>query len=735
MSNDRSKSKAASVILSGTRSFVRTVAVSSLLLKKQLWVWPIIAGVLLGSIGWILRGEVEARLMEDTASELQTILNADVLALRLWLHSQETAAMGLAADPDVVTLTEKLAELGGRPGTTQLELLQAPELKELQDELRPVIEARGYFGFVVANRSLQIVASGRNEIIGNEAPDEDRRYAEKALAGKTTVSAPRKSTALLPDEKGKLTVGVPTMFAWAPVKSKDGTIAAALGIRIRPEKEFTEILSIGRPGATGETYAFNLQGLMVSGSRFDDDLRRIGLLRDDEDSILNLQVRNPGVDMTTGKRPEKRRAEQPLTRMAEAAVSGQSGIDVNGYPDYRGVPVVGAWTWLEDYEIGLTTEQDVAEAFSPFYLVRKTFWSMFALLGMSSLGIFVFSVLTARANREARRAAMEAKQLGQYTLDEKLGEGGMGIVYRAHHAMLHRPTAVKFLHVDKTNDQSIARFEREVRLTSSLNHPNTIQIYDYGRTPEGIFYYAMEYLEGINLEDLVQRFGAQPEGRVIFVLQQVCGSLAEAHGIGLIHRDIKPANIMLTERGGLSDFVKLLDFGLAKALDAKKDAGLTSAGSLTGTPLYMSPEAVAGGDHLDARSDLYAVGAVGYFLLTGTPVFEGSTVLEVIKQHATEAPDLPSERMGRPVLPALEAILLRCLAKKPEERPQSAAELSDALGACAVSDPWTPKQAERWWETHGLSRKRAGKAGKTEETRLMATVVTPAVDGGGLEGS
>ena len=198
----------------------------------------------------------------------------------------------------------------------------------------------------------------------------------------------------------------------------------------------------------------------------------------------------------------------------------------------------------------------------------------------------------------------------------------MGVVYKGHHAMLRRPTAIKMLDVDKVNEGSIERFEREVQITSQLNHPNTVAIYDYGRTPEGVFYYAMEYLDGIDLQTLVERYGPQPVPRVIHILLQVCGSLYEAHSLGLVHRDIKPANIMLNRRGGEPDVVKVLDFGLVKAVDDQKQAGLTQQASLTGTPLYMSPEAIQLPNSVDARSDLYAVGAVGYFLLTGHPVFE-----------------------------------------------------------------------------------------------------------------
>jgi serine/threonine protein kinase len=375
----------------------------------------------------------------------------------------------------------------------------------------------------------------------------------------------------------------------------------------------------------------------------------------------------------------------------------------------------------------VVTEQDAAEAFAPLVVLRRVFWSLFGLLGVAAVAIFIFTIVVARLNREAQRAALKARRLGQYALDEKLGEGGMGVVYRAHHDMLQRPTAVKFLHPESTNDHSIARFEREVRMTSRLNHPNTIAIYDYGRTPEGVFYYAMEYLEGIDLENLVRRFGPQPENRVIFILQQVCSSLAEAHAIGLIHRDIKPANIMLTERGGLYDFVKLLDFGLVKAVDSQKESRLTSAGAFTGTPLYLSPEAVRNPDEVDARSDIYAVGAVGYYLLTGKPVFEGGSVLDIIQKHAFSAPDLPSARLGRPVTPKLEELLLKCLAKKADERPNSAAAIAEALAELAPAKPWTNADAKRWWIAQGMRPGPAESPADTREANLLATIVAPGI--------
>ncbi|MCA8999673.1 MAG: serine/threonine protein kinase, partial [Planctomycetaceae bacterium] len=370
------------------------------------------------------------------------------------------------------------------------------------------------------------------------------------------------------------------------------------------------------------------------------------------------------------------------------------------YPDYRGVPVIGAWTWLEKYRLGVATEVDVAQAYRPLVILQRTFWGLYFLLGVSAVAIFVFTIIVARLRREAQEAAIEAKQLGQYTLEEKIGAGAMGEVYRGYHAMLRRPTAVKMLNLDLVNDASIARFEREVQITCKLNNPHTVAIYDYGRTPEGVFYYAMEYLDGVDLQTLVERYGPQPESRVIHILSQMCSSLFEAHSQGLVHRDIKPANTMLNHRGGEPDFIKVLDFGLVKALDDEKQAKMSSVGSLTGTPLYMSPEAIQTPNAIDARSDLYAVGAVGYFLLTGRPVFEARNIVELCNLHVSAAPDPPSQKTAQSISAELENALLSCLEKSLAKRPQTARDLANLLRRSPAAGDWSVAEADAWWRRH-----------------------------------
>jgi hypothetical protein len=295
-----------------------------------------------------------------------------------------------------------------------------------------------------------------------------------------------------------------------------------------------------------------------------------------------------------------------------------------------------------------------------------------------------------------RREVVKARQLGQYTLEHKIGAGGMGEVYRARHALLRRPTAIKLLAGDVSPDQ-VRRFEQEVQLTASLNHPNTISIYDFGRTPDGTFYYVMELLDGLTLQAVVERGGPQPPARVIHILRQVCAALREAHGAGLIHRDIKPANIFLGRLGGVPDTVKVLDFGLVKQIHGPNAVDLSNVNAIVGTPLYLSPEAITAADQQDARSDLYALGAVAYFLLTGTPPFAARTIVEICSLHLHSEPDPVSRRATQPVPDDLARIVHACLAKTPSERPADAAALAARLSACADAGAWTEADAEAWW--------------------------------------
>jgi hypothetical protein len=316
-----------------------------------------------------------------------------------------------------------------------------------------------------------------------------------------------------------------------------------------------------------------------------------------------------------------------------------------------------------------------------------------------------------------RAEVREARRLGQYVLERKLGEGGMGEVYRARHGMMRRPSAIKLLRADRAGETNLRRFEREVQQTARLTHPNTITIFDYGRTQDGVFYYAMELLDGATLQRIVAVDGAQAAGRVVRILAMVCGALTEAHAIGLIHRDIKPANIMLCTQGGERDVVKLLDFGLVKEFEVDRGVELTGSSAVVGTPQYMAPESILKPASVDARTDIYSLGAVAYYLLAGVDVFDGKSVVEVCSQHLHQEPERLSAR-GVVVPAELEAIVLACLEKDPAHRPESAAELRRRIEACTV-EPWDGERAQAWWRDRkpGLE---SDAVENTGEVRTMA---------------
>jgi hypothetical protein len=318
----------------------------------------------------------------------------------------------------------------------------------------------------------------------------------------------------------------------------------------------------------------------------------------------------------------------------------------------------------------------------------------------------VVSGIVHRMNVEAEKG----HEMGSYKLEELLGSGGMGEVWRASHRLLAREAAIKLIRPDSSGSdgrESIKRFEREVKAAAGLQSPHTVNIYDFGTTEDGTFYYVMELLEGFDLETLVERFGALPAERAAHILIQACHSLAEAHQGGLIHRDVKPANIYVCRYGLEWDFVKLLDFGLVKNTStAANERQLTNAGVIAGTPGYMAPEMGLESADLDWRADIYALGAVGYWLLTGQPVFPANRPpMQIIMDHIQKQPARLSTRTTNPIPPAFEEVLLSCLQKDPNNRPQTMQEMSARLRAIPFASPWTEDRARRWWLANGRQTK------------------------------
>ncbi len=731
--------------------------------KQLIWILPLALAGLVALLGWWGNGRLRDTIDGQLKAQLSATLNANVTALEIWTTSQTRLAKLLAEDPALRTLASKILQ---SPPVTGRNIAPSPELEQFDNDLRLRLPQLGYENAQLVNTNFQVVAVSRVVPGGGRRPSgtnfpgfnfqgmtnfprpqfsgmmgnmlvsdaHTNKFAELFASGEPVIITPFKPDMPTwgrgrrggfgpprtnglrgifnrppPSFAGQPRRGDRTLMqVAAPVRDNTNVIVGALALIINPDNEFSRILSVQKVGNSGETYAFDQTGLMISHSRFDEQLKELGLLErtnansTNVSSALNLRLHDPGGDLTKGFRPNSETPTNVLISLVASAVDGEDTVQLEPSRDYRGVPVVGASVWLPQFGFGVATQMDADEAYRPLRILQGVFMVLILFLLLCATGLFVFSNLTWR--RRLSEAELKLKQLGQYTLEEKIGEGGMGVVYRARHALLRRDTAVKLLLPDRADPASVARFEKEVQLTCQLTHPNTIQVYDYGHTPEGIFYYAMEFLRGLNLHELVARHGPQPEGRVVHILAQVCDSLAEAHAVGLIHRDIKPANVFLCIRGGVPDCVKVLDFGLVREFraDDPQRKSFTKDDVIEGTPWFTPPEAINGSGQIDPRSDLYAVGALGYFLLTGQYIFDAETVSEIHDKQLASAPIPPCQRTSNPISREMEQIILRCLEKDAAARPQSAGELKTLLLNSPAAGEWTPEMRVAWWKSYGL---------------------------------
>ncbi len=709
---------------------------------KSIWLAPLLIAALVGVVGWWADHQLRQTIQHELRADLEATLDANVTALEIWMENQKRIAAALADEPRLKVVALKLLDHTDSATTNRVLLGELSRELITGERLQERVRALGYGMVQLVSSNMTVVSDvgRRRSRQGNLVFEElQPKYAELFLHGEPIIITPFKvkppefprrsgnrpgneqrpplnrfgprsntNTPAPPRGEPPPPRDLTVMQVAAPIKDSTGQTRGALALIINPDAEFTRILSVARSGDSGETFAFDAGGALISESRFDAELKQLRLLPDETNatSALSLSLRDPGGDLTQGYVGNTNQA-QPLMLMVERAIEGEAGVEIEPFRDYRGVPVVGAWRWLPKYGFGVGTKIDAREAFQSLGVVRRLFLILFLLLVLASLVVLVFTYRQVLWRRRLTEAELKARQLGQYKLLEKIGEGGMGIVYRAHHTLLRRETALKLLPPDKADARSIERFEREVQLTCRLTHPNTIQVYDYGHTPDGIFYYAMEYLDGLNLHELVQRYGAQPEARVIHILKHICESLAEAHGLGLIHRDVKPANVFLCDRGGVPDSVKVLDFGLVKHFASKPAAPLPveipGEAGLVGTPNFIAPEAIRDPNQCDARSDLYSVGVLGYFLLTGCELFSSGSIAELCRKHLDETPVPPSQRSGKTFSAPFEAVLMRCLEKDPAARAASAHELAQQLAACQSPSAWTFVQRTDWWLAHRKS--------------------------------
>lgn len=716
---------------------------------KRAWIIPLAIAFVVGMAGLWSRTRVGTELNDKLEQEILTILNANATALEIWLGDQTRMAKALADDHEVYE--------------TMVTILSHPVLKSREEPVRQkdrgfLLPAQLEFNRLTSNKALAlsfpsaILVNSSGIIVGDSGPqgrllgkkvfDDHWHQFDKIFdSGKSVFITPFKMSEIVdptkrsgsnrpeilngkgeniqprkpgpafkrtrnqrinPNRARRQIFGKSLMQVAVPVKDKSNNIVGALSVIIDADKEFSRILSVARTGETGETIAFDASGLMLSTSRFDKDLKSTGLLDNDKNgSALNMELRDPGrLIKTEADLPEDINS-QPLTFLADQALTTRGqGVEIDAFRDYRGKHVVGGWKWMPRLGLGLVSKIDENEANRPLHVLTLVFIALFLLLILFAMGMVTFSYLNISLYKKFDLAQLQAKQLGQYSLENKIGEGGMGVVYKARHALLRRETAIKLLSPDIADGEAIARFEREVKMTCRLTHPNTIQVYDYGHTPDGIFYYAMEYLEGMNLQQMVARYGAQADAHVIYILSAICESLNEAHMSGLIHRDIKPANIFLCERGGMAEVVKVLDFGLVKEFSDGMNIQIQAgpAKNYTGTPNFMSPESVVDSEEVDHLSDIYAVGAIGHYLLTGDHLFpDAHSVQDIFHAQLNEQPLTPSQRLGWAVCPQLEEAIMACLHKDHTLRPQSAIDLWNLLAQCQEAGVWDYHKRLEWW--------------------------------------
>ncbi len=662
-----------------------------------------LGAILAAAAAWMYFG-VERSLRELRAQGLPALLDAKTKSIEVFIAERRAVSERWAEDPHVVALTTDLARRA--PGSNPTELCRSPEVAAWRDLFALLLRDEGVVAVNAVDRDGRIIASTLTDVCGLQAqPRTVAPQIAKVFSGRTQFIRPYAADPQL--------VAAQPFFgqrplAWieTPVRNAQGIAVAALGFATYVDRDFESILSTTGPGDTGEAYAFDETGTLFSEVRDAHSLRSAGVLPEDANSTaFRLKVRDPGMAIEAGKRLVGEPADWPLTRPVAAALAASAaaggtatrGVLLDPYRNYRGAEVIGAWRWLPDERIGVVAEIGVAEAYAPLRYVRLTLGGVLALLVLTA-GWAAWSTL-ALARLSGKPAA--GRRIGAYRLERELAEGGSATVHLARHALLKRPTAIKILKRHHATDELSARFEREVRLVSELRHPNTIEIYDYGHTADGLLYYAMEYVDGLTLEALVARERALPLGRMRHIVLQVCAALTEVHGKGMIHRDIKPENVMVCERGGEFDFVKLLDFGIVKRIEVagahpKEARALTRQVRLLGTPAYMPPERIGAPSGVDARTDIYGVGTIIFFLVAGRPLFEGDDEASLLRQVlADPVPRLADLVRGIPA--PLDDLVARCLAKTPAERPGTVGDIVAVLESLRLP-PWTRDDARNWWE-------------------------------------
>ncbi len=645
--------------------------------RQRLWfALALLASLLaLTAIGAWTYNAVERSLRGSRAGALKSVLEAQAKTLEVWIEDQKLGVRRLARDPQVRARVRALVELATQAGATPERYCSAPERRPLVELLDDALAGSGAVAFNVVDRSGRIIASKFRDYCGLQlAASAFEQGLAPVFRGETRFLRPHGDAERLVEPPAQPPLARAVVWIETPVQNDAGRTIAALGVGQYAHEQFAAILAAARSGATDEVYAFDRGGVMLSQGRFAP-----------EGAALAQVLRPPGA-------PENERTQLAAAARDAAAAVAAGGMLLEPYAAYHGGAVVGAWRWLPAYDMGVAVEMGAEEAYAPLKVLGTAFGVVFGALVLA-----VLAALGAWFAAAKLRSEVEQRRVGAYLLGERIGEGGVGNVYAARHDLLKRPTAVKLLKPTRATDEMVARFEREAQLASQLSHPNMVEIYDYGHSADGNLYYAMEFLEGETIGKLVLQTGPMPVARVLHLMRQVCAGLAEAHGKNMVHRDVSPTNIMVCRYGGEYDFVKVLDFGLVKNIAGGDDQTITRTLRILGTPLYMAPERLRDPADVDARADIYALGAVAFFVLTGRRMFETDDDLALTSKVLNEVPPRLSQVARQPIPEALDLLVAACLEKNRDDRPQRIGEVADVLEALAVRQRWTQRDAEAAW--------------------------------------
>ncbi|MCA9136416.1 MAG: serine/threonine protein kinase [Planctomycetales bacterium] len=663
----------------------------------------LLCGLLLALLGYVGQSSIRKFQKEIRRESLNEIVDGKVVALRLWLNHEQEKAESWSRSYTLRQLIIQLVAQAEQHDDLSVGFAEEPIHGQILKEVEALAGEPEHI--TIWDRRHRLITdsiSGGNRI-GLAASPWGASVLASVFEGNSKVFSFDKNRSITKiDPSSSVT---PYLAIVTPIRNEQGVIVAAMQVHDTDssDKE-SQIMRTFRLGAAGETFLFNQDARMLTSAQFTEQLEKAGLIQpsSDPDTLPEIYLRDPGGNLADGFQVSTPYESLPLTRMARFCISGNDGSDLEGYRDFRGVTVVGAWRWLDDLQIGVATELDADEAEPSIKILRWMAVAVVALIGFC----LIVAIASFYSISRIRSNFGENSRLGPYHLEKLIGEGGMGKVFRARHELLKRNTAIKLLKPELIDRDSIARFNREAQSVSQLDNPNTIRVYDYGVSDEHLFYLVMEYIDGITLSKLVQIEQTVRPERAIHLMRQILYSLREAHQSGLVHRDLKPGNVMISRRGGLADVITVLDFGLVKPIDRTAAAQITATNMIAGTPQYLAPERLRDPDTNDPRSDLFSFGAVAFLLLTGRNAIEGPSLAEILHQLVHFVPSPPSDHTDQQIPPKLDQLVLRCLAKDPNQRPQTAQFILDELDQIDQANAWTESAARDWWDhfkTHQAS--------------------------------